>query len=554
MKGEKAHSTYESKHISITPKSALTILPPKKIIKALYDYQPTQEHELPFNTGDFFHVIGRENDTEWYEACNPATNVRGLVPVSFFEVLEKKERNSAGSARSIGGDNDSGYSDRGMADSHTSMSGRPGGKQPSLYGVVQYDFKAERPDELDAKAGDSILVIAQSTKEWFVAKPIGRLGGPGLIPVDFIELRDMLTQQPYDNKEEAILRAGVPKVEEWKKMTAEYKNSSIPLRKSPQEEYEQQMARMSLNGYTQTSLLQTQQFDPRMSHMTQQSQIAPDSLLAAVYATVDKWTYENDRYWYIVNAVMETGQTRSLCRNYEDFYDLQIALLQEFPDEAGQNPAQQSRTLPFMPGPVAFVNASISSSRRASLDQYLKKLLELPPYISRHPIVKRLFVLRPGDIERPAQPNQSYEDYGNERQSQISQHSFDSQGDPVPSNGYGRDSQHRSMSQNGHIRSASDLQPPQIGRHDSSISQTTQSSNTQFIKIKVNYQGETIAIRLPHDVNFAQLEEALQSRLGPDFGNLQYKDEPSNSYVNLESDSDLNTALSRNSKLVLFAT
>jgi bud emergence protein 1 len=96
------------------------------------------------------------------------------------------------------------------------------------------------------------LVIAQSTKEWFVAKPIGRLGGPGLIPVDFIELRDMLTQQPYDNKEEAILRAGVPKVEEWKKMTAEYKNSSIPLRKSPQEEYEQQMARMSLNGYTQS--------------------------------------------------------------------------------------------------------------------------------------------------------------------------------------------------------------------------------------------------------------------------------------------------------------
>lgn len=122
----------------------------------------------------------------------------------------------------------------------------------SLYGVVQFDFVAERPDELDAKAGDSILVIAQSTKEWFVAKPIGRLGGPGLIPVDFVELRDMVTQLPYDNKEEAILRAGVPKVEEWKKMTAEYKNSSIPLRKSPQEEYEQQMARMSLNGYTQS--------------------------------------------------------------------------------------------------------------------------------------------------------------------------------------------------------------------------------------------------------------------------------------------------------------
>jgi bud emergence protein 1 len=289
--------------------------------------------------------------------------------------------------------------------------------------------------------------------------------------------------------------------------------------------------------------------------MTQHSQIQPDGLLAAVYATVDKWTYENDRYWYIVNAVMENGQLRSLCRNYEDFYDLQIALLQEFPDEAGQGPSQQTRTLPFMPGPVAFVNASISSSRRASLDQYLKKLLELPAYISRSPIVKRLFVLRPGDIERPAQANQDYENYGNERQSQVSQHSYDSQGDPIPSSGYGRDLQYCSMSsQNGHIRSTSDLQPPQLGRHDSSISQTTQSSAQQFIKVKISYQNEIIAIRLPRDVSFSQLQEKLQDRLGADIGSIQYKDEPSNSYINLGSDSDLNTALSRNSKLVLYAT
>lgn len=294
-----------------------------------------------------------------------------------------------------------------------------------------------------------------------------------------------------------------------------------------------------------------------MSHMTQQSQTQPDNLLAAVYATVDKWTYENDRYWYIVNAVMENGQQRSLCRNYEDFYDLQIALLQEYPDEAGQGPSQQTRTLPFMPGPVAFVNASISSSRRASLDQYLKKLLELPPYISRSPIVKRLFVLRPGDIERAVQASQNYEEYGNERQSQVSQHSYDSQGDPVPSsgsNGYGRDSTQRTMSQNGHMRSASDLHPPQMNRHDSSVSQQTQSSAQQFIKVKIQYEGELIAIRLPRDVTYKQLEEKLQDRLGAVLESIQYKDEPTNTFVNLMSDNDLNTALSRNSKLVLYAT
>lgn len=100
-----------------------------------------------------------------------------------------------------------------------------------VYGIVQYDFQAERPDELDAKAGEAIIVIAQSNPEWFVAKPIGRLGGPGLIPVSFIQLRDMQTGQSVTDPLEAVRRAGVPKVEEWKKMTAEYKNSSITLGK-----------------------------------------------------------------------------------------------------------------------------------------------------------------------------------------------------------------------------------------------------------------------------------------------------------------------------------
>lgn len=100
-----------------------------------------------------------------------------------------------------------------------------------VYGIVQYDFNAERPDELDAKAGEAIIVIAQSNPEWFVAKPIGRLGGPGLIPVSFIEIRDMTSGQAVIDPHEAVKRAGVPKVEEWKKMTAEYKNSSITLGK-----------------------------------------------------------------------------------------------------------------------------------------------------------------------------------------------------------------------------------------------------------------------------------------------------------------------------------
>ena len=122
-----------------------------------------------------------------------------------------------------------------------------------IYGIVLYDFNAERPDELEAKTGESIIVIAQSNPEWFVAKPIGRLGGPGLIPVSFIEIKDTATGQPVADPLEAVQRAGVPKVEEWKEMVAKYKDNSIILGKfDAQQQVVSEMGRMSI-GSAQTA-------------------------------------------------------------------------------------------------------------------------------------------------------------------------------------------------------------------------------------------------------------------------------------------------------------
>lgn len=226
---------------------------------------------MSFSRGDFFHVIGRENDTEWYEACNPALpDARGLVPVAFFQALGRTERESAdGGKPTTPKEHDSGYSESGAAAmaaaagmtsppiSQSQRSSKSGGKSGAMvYGIVLYDFQAERADELEAKAGEAIIVIAQSNPEWFVAKPIGRLGGPGLIPVSFVEIRDMSTNTAVPNPNDAVKRAGIPKVEEWKKMTAEYKNSSITLGKfevggGPNQGLEQGMDRLSLQQQAQ---------------------------------------------------------------------------------------------------------------------------------------------------------------------------------------------------------------------------------------------------------------------------------------------------------------
>lgn len=128
------------------------------------------------------------------------------------------------------------------------MGGKSSGAM--VYGVVQYDFNAERADELEAKAGEAIIVVAQSNPEWFVAKPIGRLGGPGLIPVSFVEIKDTTTMQTVADPLKAVRDAGVPRVEEWKKFAAEYKNSSISLGKfdGGMQQATNDMGRMSIQN------------------------------------------------------------------------------------------------------------------------------------------------------------------------------------------------------------------------------------------------------------------------------------------------------------------
>lgn len=163
-------------------------------------------------------------------------------------------------------DHDSGYSDTSGSgtligtDTARSSNAMAKGSGAMVYGIVMYDFAAERPDELDAKAGEAIIVIAQSNPEWFVAKPIGRLGGPGLIPVSFIEIRDMSSGQAVPDAQEAVQRAGVPKVEEWKKMAADYKNSSITLGK------------FEVPGAQQSQQAQQQQIELGMDRMSLQQQ------------------------------------------------------------------------------------------------------------------------------------------------------------------------------------------------------------------------------------------------------------------------------------------
>ena len=293
--------------------------------------------------------------------------------------------------------------------------------------------------------------------------------------------------------------------------------------------------------------------------------------------------------------MLEDGRHWELSRFYQNFYDFQIALLQEFPKEADSNGG--TRILPYMPGPVTYVTDAISNGRRESLNDYVKKLLSLPPYISKCQLVRELFAPREGDYE--LEPRAVGEDY------RLSSASLQSSAEDSPSRTISR------QSSRGHVNgnngySAVAMGPPQdrkshqqmpnsvpaangatagqqnyrnqpdfqhqagINRQASSLTQasatssgthqsasannnsTTNIVSSGALKIKVWFEEDCIAIRVPSDISFLQLKDKLKDRLKvQDEIIVQYKDEPSGNYPELHSDPDLDLALARNPKLQL---
>ena len=281
---------------------------------------------------------------------------------------------------------------------------------------------------------------------------------------------------------------------------------------------------------------------------------------------------------------MEDGSHWELSRIYQKFYDFQIALLQQFPKES-ITPQGGKRLLPFMPGPVTYVTDAISNGRRESLNQYVKELLALPSYISRCELVKELFAPREGDHE--LDPDRVAEDFRHSTGSQQS--SFTGslsrtasrqslRGQINGANGYGNmgppqhkvthqrsqnsvpgsngTSQYRNQSEY-QYQNAIKPQPSTITQNSTHSSgpntSTTNINASTTLKIKVNFQDDLIAIRVPKEINFQQLKDKLQDRLKIQEEILiRYKDEPTGEYAEMLSNGDFDMALERNQKLTLF--
>lgn len=510
---------------------------PKKVIRALYDYEPQGPGELKFFKGDFFHVLDDVDDelhkeaeaNGWIEATNPMTQLKGMVPISYFEIFDRSRPTVTASSNNFTNSID--IQHQHQQEIHNGTGNR--NLNQTLYAVTLYEFKAERDDELDIMPNENLIICAHHDYEWFIAKPINRLGGPGLVPVSYVKIIDLLNPNSHYTSIDTSRRSqviqvingfNIPTVEQWKNQTAKYQASTIPL------------GSISGSGTPPTSA-NSQYFD---NHTMTSNRSSLGSSISIVEASVDSYQLDHGRYQYSITARLNNGRIRYLYRYYQDFYDLQVKLLELFPYEAGRI-ENSKRIIPSIPGPLINVNDSISKLRREKLDYYLSNLIALPSHISRSEEVLKLFDVLDNGFDREtdainkrfskpiSQKSNSHQDrlsqYSNfnvlqqqQQQQQQQQYAHHSRGsDNSPTNESSGSNLINSSSHNDSSLSSSPPPlPPQTvtTTNTTNTTITTDSSSKQpKVKVKFYFDDDIFVLLIPTNLRLQDLKSKLFKRL-----------------------------------------
>lgn len=515
---------------------------PTEVAQAINSHIARNNNELSFKKGDFFHVISNLPLSDGtIEIFDPVNNVHGKAPLNCFKLFEKTHRpNDSDNRISNDNNNNTSSSNNNSHSRHVSSNSLNSNslrstsstkKDPigNLFGVVLYDFKAERSDELSVNAGDSIFICAHHDYEWYIAKFLNKVGEVGLVPVSYVQLIDAVTRIPYKESPKSIIdHEHLPTVDEWKLLKNKHKASS-----------------RSVGQHDSTN-------NNSLSRNSSINNIIP------INTNIESFSSTNNKFWFLIRVTMSDNSIRSLCRYYEDFFNFHQKLLSTWPREGGKfdTKDKKERILPFIPGPVIDVTESLCHKRLIDLNEYLSILLKLPDYISKSNLVLSFFNLLDGDeilndsnnsnntpVEphRPA-PNLKIINSDNshnrpqshpQQQQQQQQQQQRVPSETLSQSNYDRRSQYEIINRSNSVSnkvsefnstrkssSASLLSQNQSQNQSQILSQTqpqqpssNSNTNSSKLKLKFYYNDDIFAIIVPSNVTLSDLKSMIIPKL-----------------------------------------
>ncbi|KAJ3103522.1 bud emergence protein 1 [Phlyctochytrium planicorne] len=355
--------------------------PPKKVIRAMQDYTKRAGNELSFVRGDFFYVVN-END-RYYEVVNPLEKFRGQVPKEMFEGLEEMQARTLANARAAAGLNpDVGYGDHffpGMDDIPTAPSPAPSaGNGPLRNNSVASAAQQQRgPPEIIKPNADGFYVPKHQ------------------------QLTIPSATSPLPNSS----RSGGPPPSPRGYGGGGGGTSPVSPTRSTASDATQPLTSPSFNRPPQNQQQPPQPVRMQTPQGSRQPSNAGFGGSMVVHAIIhDMELREDGKYWYAVEIEKGSGERSLLFRTFDDFWALQVALLNHFPAESGRRPGVP-RIIPFLSTPPQGekdkdLPPAAARQRKQLLVTYLAELLRLPAQLIESPQARRFFQPRQpvGDV------------------------------------------------------------------------------------------------------------------------------------------------------------
>ncbi|OMJ28116.1 Protein scd2/ral3 [Smittium culicis] len=574
--------------------------PPKKVIKAIKSYITPNANHICFNSGDFFHVIGHEDNSEYYLVSNPIQNVKGYVPVSHFEVMETraqklnrlsktktdplttisdpisvpsekqlrtkasqmtlfdiisenttfenkkfsnrhtpsvtltepisnfqvlpfkltKKINSDNSLMTISSDSSFEYLDN----SKPLPIIEPLDKESAsteLHAVAIFSFTAEGKGELSVLEGDRLLVLAQSTEDWFVVEKIGSRSLVGLVPVSFVSFYDFATKSLFKDHSQFLSKYNlkIPSVSEWKKSkaTSRKKPSSSNLKiRLTTSRYSDQCAPMpssetavnsSSSSASNNSISSDDPniFFPYRSDSISavyKTQSLPDPNLLNSKITnlkVTNFICKNGTYLFAIEFTIDNNSVDHIYRSYPEFDSFFRNISQIYPFLSTLLKPLNKNNFQYN-----FMNDNIASNRLSELHTFITSAQSMCPQMLSSPILYSFLDISNFKLKL------------SRTNSEIAK--------PLP-------------------------HPLQPLFDDLTISPTIDCSKFSFqsLKIKLIHKDDMFAIRLPSDTSYNTLLTKVSNKLYPDSIDpvslsINCKS-PSGSLLNISNDSSWYSAI-----------
>jgi len=147
-------------------------------VRALKDFDPEDEAQLAFKTGDIISVCDWWEGSDWWEGeCN---NKVGWFPVNYVEIIDDPKRQTKDKSKvPIQPPRPDKISEK----SSTSLSVSPSSGPPKRFKVL-FEFEAKHNLDLPLKQGDVVVVLETDVSGWWKGECNGK---QGWFPSNYIE-------------------------------------------------------------------------------------------------------------------------------------------------------------------------------------------------------------------------------------------------------------------------------------------------------------------------------------------------------------------------------